>query len=283
MSMESVTTGHLDEGDVVRILDGEVTEEERATWTIHLRSCESCRRLHEEIHQQSTWFRSAVTHLDSGVAVNDLTRARALAAMRVARRAGTEEPSRQTGSGEELQRRRSARAGGAWYRLAAAAVAVVLFVGLAVEPVRAWIRENVLAIATPVEEPASEAPAVPTASDDVASASAVTARFSARGPVFRIDLDQHQQAGTLTVRLTSEGQGSAMIIGSTEEGLLWVPPSSLRIGNASESSASYVVELPAAEINEVVVRAGGEPLGTRTLSTVGEEIEIDLATGAPVP
>src|SRR5690606_24067868 len=220
MSMESATTDHLEEGDVIRILDGEAGEEEIAVFTSHLRSCESCRRLRDEVAQQSSWFHSAVTLLDDGAGADDVTKARALAAIRSGQRdrspaAGVATPAPHL-NGRAVDRSSGPRRGRTLYPLIAAGVGIILFVGLTVEPVRAWIRENVLAVASPVAEPAPEEVVAPTP----ASPSAASARCAVSGPVFRRELGEHQEEGTLSIRLTTEDQAAARIVGGTEETLI---------------------------------------------------------------
>lgn len=282
MSMEFAEGGHLEDEDLVRLMDGEGSEEEQAMASAHLLSCESCRSRRDALEATAIWLRTNLPLLDSASSDDEVGRARALARMRAARSAAAN-----SGGGDESADRGDDGRGG-WAprsglgrRLVAAGIGILLLVGLGVEPVRAWIRDglnelsgrsdSVAEVVVPEQVPSSQ--------------SGASVRFAAAGPLFRVDMAEPQEEGSLTIRVIPGGEVSAEIVGGDGETLV-ILPSGLQVGNRAGSKANYVVALPAGAagaVREVEIRVAGSVIDRRALSTVTEELTLTLAPGDSSP
>lgn len=278
MSMEPAIKKHLQDEDIVRLLDEEVSEGDQVAGRDHLLRCESCRRLADEIAATSRWLGANVSALDP-TPPDELTRARTLEGVRAHRDAAAREKPEiepkvaSVGGTAAYPRSRGSR-----YWLAAAGIAVLVVASLTVEPVRAWIQDGLLNLgARPESIVEVESPELPT---PVPSAASV--RFTAEGPIFQIEVAATQVEGDLTVRIITEGEASAEIVGGSGETLV-VLPFGLRVGNRESSTASYVVELPSDVVRGIEVRVGERMIASRPLDGVTGEIELILAPKVPAP
>jgi hypothetical protein len=224
------TTMHLEDGALIRYLDQECDGDEQATVRGHVDACGACGGRLAELER----------------------RARAL---RVALRAA-DRPSR------------PARPASRWGLRAAAAILVLLAIGGAVRPVRAWIvgRAGALwsAITGGSESPARVAPVPPVQT--------AVSFVPADGP-FTIELAGRQSAGALSLEAVPGDTARAAVLGGNGAESLVVLPAGLRIVNPPASAARYRIALPA-RLGPVRVIVGGA--APRVFDPAGPPLEIDL-------
>ena len=261
MTNETMAMEHLGDEELVQLLDGEAAEGERTAWFNHLGDCLPCSERMQELESASCWLQENVAALDAGIGVDELTRARALSAARRARPlSAVRHPLRQPG----------------WSRVAAA-IALVVVAGLAVEPVRAWVLDNAGRLMDRVDSaPASTA----VARGSISTAPIVS--FATTEPLFRVELDQPQSAGELTIRVAPVDAASAGMTEVAEESLS-VLPGGLLIENNAASVASYTIELPVSTVRRVQVLAGGRLLLDASVGSEAETIVVDLAAPPAAP
>lgn len=216
-------TEHLDEGEFIRLIDGEYRADERAALEQHALTCPVCVRRLAEWRRVSSALTAALAAAD--VAPN-------------------------TGAVRPLPRR-------FWRRrvstLSAAAIVLLVVAGVAAAapPVRTWLRARWAELrGTPTPPPRQES-AAPQIS------STTTVRFVPRAPVFAIELAARQDAGVLTVDVSEDTIATARLSGGSGAELV-VLPMALRIVNRASTVASYDVRLPRG-ITEVTVHVGSGP------------------------
>jgi hypothetical protein len=145
---------------------------------------------------------------------------------------------------------------------------VLLAIGGAVRPVRAWVLERVEALWTALtggsESPASVAPAPP--------AQTAVSFVPADGP-FTIELAGRQTAGTLVLEVVPGDTARATVLGGSGAESLVVLPGGLRIVNPPGSAARYRIALPARLGPVRVILGGAAP---QLFDPAGPPLEIDL-------
>lgn len=258
MTNEWMGAGHLEDEDLVRVLDDETAMPERGDWSHHVDQCHACSERMQELRSASEWLEENVPSLDGGVLVNDLARARALVAARGAAVHGSTS-------------RRLARPGAA--RIAAG-LALVVAAGLTAEPVRAWVLDGAgRLIANFVAEPTASvaAPNAPISGPVVS--------FRPAEHLFRIELDNAQAAGALTIDLAPVDAATAQISAAGEESLS-VLPAGLVVENSATSTASYGVVLPLNTVGRVQVLVAGRLVLDQSVGSPNEPLVVDLAGGS---
>lgn len=227
MTKQNTGTVHLGDEEFVCLLDGEGDATRLDGWREHLADCMPCAERYQELESAGIWLREGIALLETP-AVNDMARARALAA---ARRAAAPGPSRSA----------------AGYFKAAAAVFLIVAVGMTVDPLRAWVLD-LAGISTPAAPVAQVEDAAPVASALVS--------FAPTERIFVIELDERQAAGDLRIEVGDGAAASAQILGAGAESFS-VLPAGLLIDNGASSTASYLVELPGSMIRTVRVEVAG--------------------------
>lgn len=211
---------HLDDGALVRRLDGELESAEAGSVEAHLAACDRCRGELDAIGALSTRLSDTLPLVDAPVL--------------------------------SLPRSRPAspwHASPIWR--AAAAIAFVAGLALAITPVRAWIAERLGlgAERSAVETAAPAGPAEP------ATAAGVRVTFIPTGERFRVLLTAPQRAGALRLETTPGDTASGEILGPDDADLL-VLPDGLGIRNTAFSTADYRVVVPR-DLAEIEVRVAG--------------------------
>jgi hypothetical protein len=224
-------TTHVDDAALVRCLDQEGDGDEQAAVRGHVTACATCAGRLGELERRSR-------------------------ALRVALRAADPAP-------------RVTRPAPRWGWRAAAAVLVLVAIGGAVHPVRAWVLKRAEALWTALAGPAEP--------DRAAGRSAETAETAvsfvpADGP-FTIEIANRQAMGSLALEATRGDTARAAVVGGTGGEGLVVLPAGLRIANPPTSGARYRIMLPA-RLGPVRVIVGRE--APRVFDPAGPPLAIEL-------
>jgi hypothetical protein len=228
MTKTTQNPAHLTDGELVRYLDHEVEEAERRELMRHLSSCDACAERLQTLSDKSREVGRRIAALDADARADELTRARALAAARNARRAH--------------------RPAGMQPARVAAVLATIALGSLTVQPVRAWLMDQWESLTD--ADVAAPIATAPRALDESGS----RVRFTPTAEVFTLEIDHLQTTGSLTIQLGGADPATAQIVNGAGENLL-VLPSGVRIENREGSQADYLVTLPA-NLRTVQVVAG---------------------------
>lgn len=214
MSLESEAVApHLDDGELLRLLDGEGSVAERAQLVEHIEACVVCHQRHGVL---AAWSRAASEVLS-----------RADAAPRVF-------ALHENGRGPGTVRR--------WWPAAAAVVLLVAGTVAVAAPVRTWMVArwptlgHLLHVSTPT---AAQAP-TPAPSPAVGEVS-----FTPDSNVLVVRVATRQVEGSLVLETSSTATASATVRGQGEHEAVVVLPNELRIANTATSRATYRLTLPA--------------------------------------
>jgi anti-sigma factor RsiW len=235
MSTQAAFRGpHLDDGELVRYMDTEGTDEEARRWHDHLAACPRCRREAETLRAQSDavarWL--AMADFDS----------------RATPVAGSVAPMARAGRAMAWA---ASATRGPW--LKAAAITLLLAAPLAaIPPVRGWIAEQVALLRADGPAPVAtlHAPAGP-------GASAI--RFVPDPGTFTLVMDAAQLEGSLHV---GRAPGAEAVLEVRGDGVLPEPTvsaRSVRIANTETTVVSYSLSLPAG-VEWVRVAIGGRQI-----------------------
>jgi anti-sigma factor RsiW len=227
-----MTTMHVEDGALVRYLDEECDGDEQAAVRGHVEACGAC----------------------AGRLAELARRARAL---RVALRAA-DRPARAAPSAPR------------WGLRAAAAVLVLLAIGGAVRPVRAWVLDRAEALWTALTGGVEPPPLAPVGL--VPPVQTAVSFVPAQG-TFTIELAGRQAAGVLALEGVPGDTARATVLGGGGAESLVVLPAGLRIVNPPASAARYRIALPA-RLGPVRVIVGGA--APRLFDPAGPPVEIDL-------
>lgn len=218
MTSPDVPLGHIDDGELVRYVDNELSVDNLATVRHHLAGCPPCQARFDAIRGRSEEFNRAMAGLDSPPAA--ATKAEPIVQVPHVPRS----PSQ------------------GWGWRIAAMVAVVIGVTLTVTPARAWLLEHM----GPVGEwfGASQSSQPETPPEMPVSASSV--RFVAGDSALLVEFTMRPRAGHISFeRGASDTVVSAEVLGQSMTDELVVSAAGLRVVNDAESTADYAVVLPA--------------------------------------
>jgi hypothetical protein len=259
MSTVTDTNDHLADAELMQLVDGEGSSDERTRWSAHTEHCPLCAGQAEALRGDGAIVRA---WLERAAFEDDVEASDTL-------HAATVHPA-----GDDISRRRSAHAdgrrrdaAGRWPAPWLRAAAVVLLVAgpvAAIPPLRDFVLQTIFDRGD--DRPAMEAAAP-------AAHAATTIRFVPDAGAFDVRVDAVQQAGTLTVRYGHTGDAILHTPGDPGAGPV-VSARALRLRNDAPARGSYVLELPAT-ITRVTVQVGaGSP---RTLDAAS------LRAGTAVP
>jgi hypothetical protein len=229
-------SGHIEAGDLVRLLDGELMSEERSWVLEHLQGCRECANRRPALQRQSA-------------AISELLRSIDLVApsvpLRVPRRT----------------------------RWRAVAAIAVLAIGslMAVPPVRAWIvtaARGMWARMVGVRAGADALPSTPVVGDEGAVS------FVPGGSVLTIRMPSRAGA-SLTIETVWGDRVTALGIGGRAAPGVVVFPEELRLGQAPDSLSSFVVRVPVA-LREVDILVGRQKARTLRPGPLGERVVVPL-------
>ncbi|WP_420128608.1 anti-sigma factor family protein [Longimicrobium sp.] len=248
MSNPAAGPVHLEDTDLLALVDGEFAPMERDVRLAHVARCDDCAERLQALRLRTSNFSRLLADVELP---EDFVFPRMPERPRVI--PITALPSRRTGWTQS-----------AWAR--AAMIALVVIVPFAaVAPLRAWVADRLGVAWSEVfggeEAPAPAAPApvqTPPAPAEAPSSGA-TVFFTPAPGRFALVVSERQAAGTLTLGRAAGGEASAEVLGGDTETPL-VSDAGLRILNAPGSTASYRVLLPPS-ISSVRVRIGaGAPV-----------------------
>jgi anti-sigma factor RsiW len=231
---------HLQQGDLLRFLDGEGEPAERARWSEHLASCQECALARSELQSLLGGLSIELEPLAPSPEV--LERARP--------------PAHHGGAGLA---RASRAALPRWFRIAAG-ISVLALPLAALEPVRSWVVERAHDVGGRAASGAMPAVELP------ADSGPSRIRFLPAGPEMSVEISSRQAAGTLVVRQGDATAGGVLeIVGATRGEATLISERAVRIETTGSSTASYHLDLPPS-VRLVRVRIGG-----------GSEIGLDPA------
>ena len=239
MTTSMNSTPHLDDAELVRLLDGEHSPDERARWEAHVAECAHCTAGMDE------------RRADANVVRAWLARAAFEAApLRPAVRA------------------RRPRASAALLLRAAAVIALVVLPATAIAALpalRAWV------VAT-IEELRGDDDVIGTRSGATVEPMDVDRiRFVPAAGNFTVQLDAAQEVGTLRV---AHGSGGAAVLDRVGTEAI-VSESMLRLRNTAASARSYVFQVPLS-VTSVTVRIGARTVAVLDTDAlrVGTELPV---------
>lgn len=235
------TTGHLDDGVLVRLLD-----RERVAWkdVAHLESCAWCQARSARVAGRSARFSAALASgiLHEAEPPTDLW-------ARVQAAAALEPDAWRAGDGAVLDldhaRRRHPRrvTRGRGRSMATAAVmAVLLFAGaLTAQPVRDWLAAGIERVVSALRGDA-DGGAEPTAES---ATTALAVSFVPAVDRIEIRIDERQRAGTVAVVFEDRQDALGEVLTDDNDAALLVLPDGFRVRNDSARTWSYRFRLPA--------------------------------------
>jgi pyruvate/2-oxoglutarate dehydrogenase complex dihydrolipoamide acyltransferase (E2) component len=250
---------HLDDGALVRLIDGEAAEDERAGVEAHLAACPVCAARLGSLRRRSVNLGLLLARGDFAVPAPSVPAAPMdeLAARREARRAAPAAPSR------------------VWLR-AAAVAALVIGAGLFSSPVRAWFRDLLGGAASNAPVAVQPAPAPAPAPAEGSPATSARVRFTPQGDELAVEIAHAQASGALVLATSPSSAATAEVrapAGALAD--LLVLPTGLRIDNRETSVAEYHVAVPTT-VQRVRVRIGTAPALTVTAAELAQGRRIEL-------
>ncbi|HET7233415.1 MAG TPA: hypothetical protein VFJ16_25615 [Longimicrobium sp.] len=265
MEPGSLTLPHLDDGDLLCLLDGEADAASHHDAAAHLRACPACRERMERYRTRRDRLAQLLARADFPVPAS----------------AAPPSASKDADDAKVIPLRPRAAPARVVNRpwLRAAAVVLLLIAAAAVAtPARAWIAAWIgrqVDRVTHESQPAPQRPrVVQTPAPPVAPQPSAQVRFVPGGGELRVDVAHTQASGALTLVRVDGPAASAEVVGPQSVELL-VVPSGLRIRNTAAASADYRVQVPDG-VRRVHVRIGGGR------ETVVDRAEIESA-GRTIP
>lgn len=247
---------HLDDGALLRLLDGEGSRAERAQLVTHIETCEACNRRHSLL---SAWSRAASDVL-----------------------------FRTDGAPRVFALHENGRGPVTLWRWWPAAAAVVLLVGgtvaVAAPPLRTWMVQRWATLGhllhvppsppsgtQPVGAPGDRSPA------QAPSPAVGEVVFTPDSDVLTVRVATRQAEGSLVLETSTTSTAAVMVRGQGEHEAVVVLPDELRIANTVGSRATYRVTLPA-RLKRVIVVVDGDQAFSLDPVAPGESRAIDLQT-----
>ena len=244
--------GHVDDGDLIRLRDGEYPLSEERKLRDHLARCLMCREDAERMEQLADGFLDALKEIQHP---------------------GATRPSRSTTPKSALFHHQLGRAV-PWHRHSAvrvaAVVAFVLGLTLTTAPARAMVAAGWRAVKTLFVD------APPTMAEPQQATSLVS--FVPRGDAFLIDFLHTQSRGALSVVVDTVSSASARVMDGDGMDELIVLQAGLRVRNRTTSAASYQLRLPRS-LRDIEVRIAGRTVATFSTAgmTQAARWEVDLS------
>ncbi len=238
------------DGRLIRLMDGEVSPEERSELEHLLATSPEARARRDELARLSDV-------LSDGLAAETVPDLPAL----------------------DLPERVRSGGGGGGYAppggwKAAAAIVVLMGVGLTVEPVRAFIAAGATRVIELVASPEEPMPAPVQEEPAPVASGPSSVSFVPEGPVFVVSVASAQEAGVLQITAVDGTDVAASVVDGAGESLL-VLPSELRVVNEAGSVADYRVQVPRT-LTRVEVRVDGVTVTTIVPGSESGSWEVEL-------
>jgi hypothetical protein len=242
---------HLAERELLQLLDGDSSLDERVSREAHLEVCPVCTERLEELRHGSERVRLALQVVrlppDFPTAEEVIRRARSSRGGRPHRPAAV---SRQ-----------------AWLRAAAVLLVLLLPVAL-ITPVRAalveWMRQGWSAVAGAPTRSTSDA-----VIDGGETGSGYTVSFTPSAGRLKMTVEAHQASGTL-VLIPTEGEEATLTVEGGSGAIPRIDEAGVTILNETGSTASYRLEVPP-RVGRVDVRVGSAALVVVERSAIGPQ------------
>ena len=249
---------HIDDGDLIRLFDGECSPEEAEQIRNHVEACPECADNSVTLVETSSRLTSMLAELETS-APPELV---------LSPDAGT--PSVEAHSA--WQRFGSSRV------LRAAAVLAVTVLVFTATPARALFVQGWEALRSLVVEELPESSIVDEAPEIARPTPSSVISFTPSGPTFRLEFTNRPAAGTLLLMFDSAATASAGLIGGDVTDGMILLPYGLRIHNSARSSGSFEIRLPLSLSSVHVSIAGDVQLVVDVESSPGPFTrELDLA------
>jgi len=249
---------HIDDGDLIRLLDGECPTEEAGQIRAHIEDCSECSENFHTLKNASERFSSLLAELD----------------VSAPREVGKGSDVGTTSGPPESRRFRffSPRV------LSAAAVLAAMVLVLAATPARAWLFRGWEALRSLVTSETNDVPVETAAPEATGPEISSVIRFTPRGPTFRLEFTNRPAAGTVVLLFDSVATASAGLVGGDgTEGIILLPYG-LRVHTSPSSTASYELRLPMSLSSAHVFIAGSVELIVDVRSATGPfRRELDLS------
>jgi hypothetical protein len=258
MSTIELHLEHPTDEQLVLFLDKELPPDERSNLREHLTGCITCAERLSDFEGASAGLRLQLAEMDQEIRIDELARARTLGAMRAA--AARARPVEVEPTRNPLK------------VAAAAAAGFILVASLSVSPLAAWIGGWFARSSEVVEVP------VGVVSEPISPIAGPIFSFRPTDSTFRIELDQLQASGVLTIELAAEELAQAQILDAAEEAIV-VLPAGIRIENTSAATASYRVLLPPSVARYEVV-ANGVLISQNEMASLAAPESVNLAAPA---
>jgi len=242
---------HVDDGDLIRLRDGECPLSEERMLRDHLANCDTCRENLERIEQLADGFFAAMERVQPSSATQPSPNKAPNVATIGARKAQQ----------KHWHSRRPVRV--------AAAIAAVLALTLTTAPARALVAAGWSTVKTLFV-------GAPPASDEPQQATSLVS-FVPQGDAFLIDFLHTQSRGTLSVVVDTVNTASARVMGGDGQDEIIVLQAGLRVRNRTTSAASYELRLPRS-LQDIEVRIAGRTVATFSTAgmTQAARWEVDL-------
>ncbi len=241
---------HVEDGDLIRLHDGECDPAEERLIRNHLAGCAACKNSAKELAHLAQGFSSALRELEEPEPLP-------IRRYRAARRSA---PGGLVGRVKSW--RRSVRV--------VAAVVAVLAVTLTVAPARAWVLGHLAALKSLIVTVPVEPPLQLQQSTSLVS-------FVPTSGEFLIDITRTQPGGTLSIVVDTVTAASARILGGAGNEEIMVLLTGFRIRRNAASRASYEFRLPRS-LELVEVRVAGRTVVRYDVTEMAQRgrWEIDL-------
>lgn len=274
-----IAVAHPPEGEMARLLDGQLDEVRRQRVQKHLRGCPRCADRLRRLEVPSRLLTEALDAVPTQLP-DDSRRALALSAM-------------------ERASRRTPAVARVWLLRAAAIIPLLMVVVVSARPSRAWINRNIERVSAELGVPTVlqwlTGPAEPPAAAPVRSGRAPGAQAAVAGPApvderlrvaaappsitqragadrntrseslpfsshreLVLEFDTFQVEGTLSLWITADPEGAAVMIGGDRGERIEHARSGLRVRNHGVSTARYELVVPRG-VENVRIRIAGEP------------------------
>jgi anti-sigma factor RsiW len=256
---------HLSDGTLARLVDGEADAPERSLAEAHLARCAGCGARHAALERRSSRLAALLRATDYAIPA-PLATTPALASDELAAR--------------RTRRTNAATAHRPWLA-AAAAVVLLLGIGLATSPARAsvaaWIGVRWAELArlwAPADAPMSAASGSQDATTSVV--------FATSEEDFAISFASPQRAGTVVFTVGVGTSANVEVHTAGPEPDVLVLPAGVRIQNATHSTAEYRVTLPA-HTRRVRLQVGDHAPAWIAADEVRESGQMRLAIDGSLP